>query len=260
MKYLISFLAVALLLVPGAALHGQQTRGNNAGRDDAQWKVPMLAVPCANAVDHLEAPETTHPVKGAKCLSDPLSCGPLDFAGKARYFAGRSFGPGAFVAPVFWSAPMLANPPAHYPKDWRQGAGSLGRLYGDALAFQTAAQTGKFLTGAVFHEDPRYSPSSNRNPFARAMHAIAFTAFDKSDSGRTTVALSNFAASASAGFVGKAYLPPGYNDASHAINRMGIAFGSLAIANLAQEFTPEFRWLGKRIHLPGFMVPNAPNR
>ena len=91
-------------------------------------------------------------------------------------------------------------------------------------------------------------------------HAIAFTAFDRSDSGRTTFALSNFVASASAGFVGNAYLPRGYNDASHGINRMGIEFGSLAVTNLAQEFTPEFRWLGKRMHLPGFMLPNAPNR
>jgi len=237
----------------GVALHGQQTRGDAAGPDDAQWKVPM-AVPWANAVDHVEAPEL------APRPLDPLSCARLDFAGKARYFAGHSFGIGAFVGPLFWSAPVLANPPAHYPKDWRQGVGALGRLYGDALVFQTAAQSGKFVTGVVFHEDPRYSASSSRDPFARAMHAIAFTAFDKSDSGRTTFAISSFVASASAGFVGNAYLPRGYNATSHGVNRMGIEFGSLAVTNLAQEFTPEFRWLGKRIHLPGFMLPNVPNR
>lgn len=259
MKYVVSFIAVVPLLMSGVALHGQETHGDAAGRDNAQWKVHMLAMPSANA-DLLEAPELTDRLNGTKCLSDAVSCSRLDFAGKARYFAGHSFGPGAFVGPLLWSAPILAKPPAHYPKDWRQGAGALGRLYGDALAFQTAAQTGKFLTGATFHEDPRYSASSSRNPFARAMHAIAFTAFDRSDSGRTTFALSNFVASASAGFVGNAYLPRGYNDTSHGIERMGIEFGSLAVTNLAQEFTPEFRWLGKRMHLPGFMLPNAANR
>jgi hypothetical protein len=258
-KYLVLFIAVVPLLMSGVALHGQEPRGDAAGRDDAQLRVPMLAVPRANAVDPVEAPELTHCLNGTKCLPDPLSCG-LDFAGKARYFAEHSFGVGAFVGPLLWSAPILAKPPAHYPKDWRQGAGALGRLYGDALVFQTAAQSGRFVTGVVFHEDPRYSASSSRNPFARAMHAIAFTASDRSDSGRTTFALSNFVASASAGFVGNAYLPRGYNDTSHGINRMGIEFGSLAVTNLAQEFTPEFRWLGKRMHLPGFMLPNAANR
>ena len=92
------------------------------------------------------------------------------------------------------------------------------------------------------------------------MHAVVFTAFDRSDSGHTTFALSNFVASASAGFVGNAYLPRGYNDTSHAVSRMGIEFGSLAITNLAQEFTPEFRWLGKKMHLPGFMLPSVPNQ
>jgi hypothetical protein len=133
-------------------------------------------------------------------------------------------------------------------------------LYGDALAFQTTAQTGKFLTGVVFHEDPRYSASSSRNPFERALHAVAFTAFDRSDSGRTTFAFSNFAASTSAGFVGNAYLPHEYNDTRHAVSRMGLEFGSLAVTNLAQEFNPEFRWLGKKMHLPGFIVPSTPNR
>ena len=258
-KYLVSFIAVVPLLMSGVALHGQETQVDAAGQDDAQCNVPMLAMPHANAVDHVAAPELNHRLNDTTCLPDLESCGRLDVAGKARYFADRSFGVGPFVGPLLWSAPILANPPAHYPKGWRQGAGALGRLYGDALVFQTAAQSGKFATGVIFHEDPRYSASSSRNPFARAIHAIAFTALDRSDSGRTTFALSNFVASASAGFVGNAYLPRGYNDTSHGINRMGIEFGSLAVTNLAQEFAPEFRWLGKRMHLPGFMLPNAPN-
>ena len=261
MKFLVSFIAVVSCLMSGVALHGQEPRGDDdAGREDAQSKVHMLAVPRASAVDLVDAPESAHHLNGTKCLSDALSCSGLDFAGKARYFADHSFGPGAFVGPLLWSAPILAKPPAHYPKDWRQGAGALGRLYGDALAFQTAAQTGRFLAGATFHEDPRYSVSSSRNPFERAMHAIAFTALDRSDSGHTTFAISNFVASASAGFVGSAYLPHGYSDTSHAVSRIGVEFGSLAVNNLAQEFTPEFRWLGKRMHLPGFMLPSTPNR
>jgi len=259
-KYLVSFIAVVPLMLSSVVLHGQETRGDAARRFDAQAKVHVLAVPRASAADVVQPSEWTHCLDGTKRLSDSLSYVRLDFAGKARYFAGHSFGLGAFLGPLLWSAPILAEPPAHYPKDWREGAGALGRLYGDALAFQTAAQSSKFVTGVVFHEDPRYSVSSSRNAFGRAMHAIAFTAFDRSDSGHKTLAVSNFVASASAGFVGTAYLPSGYNDTSHGIHRMGIEFGSLAVSNLAQEFTPEFRWLGKKMHLPAFMLPNAPTR
>ena len=260
MRSLVSFVAVVPLLASGVALHGQQARADAVGLGDAQLEAPMPAGPSARTVDLVEAPELSHGVNDSRCRSDVLSCDRLGFAGKARYFALHSFGPGAFVGPLVWSAPILAKPPVHYPKDWRQGAGALGRLYGDALAFQTTAQIGKFLTGAALHEDPRYSASSSRNPFERVLHAIAFTAFDRSDSGHTTFALSNLAASASAGFVGNAYLPHGYNDTSHAVSRMSLEFGSLAVGNLAQEFNPEFRRLGKKMHLPGSIVPSTPNR
>ena len=257
---MVSFVAVVPLLVSGVALHGQQARADAVGRDDAQLEAPTPAGPSARTVDLVKAPVFSRGVNDSRCPSDVLSCDRLGFAGKARYSAGHSFAPGAFIGLLVWSAPILAQPPAHYPKDWRQGAGALGRLYGDALAFQTTAQTGRFLAGVAFHEDPRYSASTSRNPFERALHAVASTAFDRSDSGRTTFAISSFAASASAGFVGNAYLPHGYNDPSHAISRMGLEFGSLAVTNLAQEFNPEFRWLGKRMHLPGFMLPGASNR
>lgn len=257
MKGWMSFVAVVPLLFLGVALlHGQQARGDAAGLDDAQWEAPAQAGSSTKAVDLVEAPESSHGVNDSRCPSD-FSCDRLGFARKARYFAVQSFGPGAFVGPLLWSAPILAKPPAHYPKDWRQGPGALGRLYGDAFAFQTAAQTGKFLAGAAFHEDPRYAASYSRNPFERALHAVAFTAFDRSDSGRTTFAVSSFVASVSAGFVGNAYLPHGYNDTSHAGSRMVIEFSSLAVTNLAQEFTPEFRRLGKRMHLPEFMLPSV---
>lgn len=248
MKRLLSFAAVVPFVFCGLALHAQKTGGDVAAQDAARWGVQMTAGPAATTVDGTEGTELAQGFNASN--------GPLDFAEKAHYFARHTFSAGAFAAPFLWSVPILAKPPAHYPKEWRQGAGALGRLYGDALAFQTAAQTGKFLAEASLHEDPRYSASSSRAAFARAIHAIAFTAFDRSDSGRRTFAVSNFVASAAAGFEGNAYLPNGYNDMSHAVNRMGIEFGSLVITNLAEEFTPEFRRFGKRMHLPAFMLPS----
>jgi hypothetical protein len=257
-KFSVWFVAAIAFLFSGSTLQGQEAHVGGIS-PDALLDALALQNPSEKPADLKDGADLFHhDTDVTSSFNAPRSNRP-DFAAKAEYFAYHSFGPGAIVGPLFWSALELARPPAHFPKDWRQGAGAFGRLYCGALAFQTAAQTGRFLTGAAFHEDPRYWRSSSLNPFARAMHAIAFTAFGKSDSGHTTLALSNFVASASAGFVGNAYLPRGYSDTTHAVNRMGIEFGSLAITNLAEEFTPEFRRLGNRLRLPGFMLPSNSN-
>jgi hypothetical protein len=184
--------------------------------------------------------------------NDKDSCGGhLDSRRKAECFARRSLSAGAFVAPLFTAVPEFVKPPARYPTQWRKGPAAFGRLYGDALALETVQQTSRFLTGLGLHEDLRYSPDGSRNPLRRALHAIAFAAFDRSDSGRTTLAASNFLGAAAAGFVGHAYLPRGYDDTSHAVTRMGIQFGFIAAENLADEFRPELLQMRKALRLPG---------
>jgi hypothetical protein len=66
------------------------------------------------------------------------------------------------------------------------------------------------------------------NPWARAFHALAFTFVDKSDSGRNRIALANFAGAGASGFVGTLYLPPGYNNLSHAEARTAVSFAGIA--------------------------------
>jgi hypothetical protein len=176
--------------------------------------------------------------------------GHLDNANKADCFAHRFFGTGTLIGPLFMAGPEFAKPPAGYPKDWRRGPAGFGRLYGDALAFETVQQTTRFVTGLALHEDLRYIPSDSRNPLRRTIHAMAFAAFDRSDSGKVMPAASNFLSSAAAGFVGNAYLPRGYEDTSHAVTRMGFQFGSIIVTNLVTEFKPELHYLGKMLHLP----------
>lgn len=204
--------------------------------------------------------DSGHYRQDAPCAPVETCNSRLNLSEKLRLFAAHSFGPGAFIGALFTAGPEMAKPPARYPKQWRQGAAAFGRLYGDALSFGTAAQAGRFLTGAAVHEDPRYFRSTSHNPLMRAMHAIVFTAFDRSDSGHTTLALSNFAGAASAGFVGNAYLPRGYNNTSHAVTRMGIAFGAFALTNLGIEFSPELRRIGRGLHLPTFVLSGQPQK
>ena len=187
-----------------------------------------------------------------EALKDKDPCGGhMDSARKVDCFAHRLLSIGTFAGPLFTAVPEFLKPPAGYPTQWRRGPAAFGRLYGDALAFGTVQQTGRFLTGLALHEDLRYFPASSRNPLRRALHAVTFAAFDRSDSGRTTLAASNFLGSAAGGFVGNAYLPRGYNYTSHAVTRMWIQFGFIVAENLVNEFRPELRQMRKALHLPG---------
>jgi hypothetical protein len=89
------------------------------------------------------------------------------------------------------------------------------------------------------------APTRSAEPSTRA-----FTVVDKTDSGRNTLALSNFAAAAAGGFVGMGILPNGYNDLTHAEQHMASEFLQIAIGNVAAEFEPQWGPWVEKIHLP----------
>jgi hypothetical protein len=190
------------------------------------------------------------PVKSSRSLS---------FGDKLTIYTHQTFGPPALIFPAFAAARDMANPKGHYPREWKDGAGAFGRLYGDSLAMVTSERTARFLTGVALHEDPRYVRSTSKNPLMRTTHALAFTFIDKTDSGRNTIAFSNFAGAAAGGFVGNAYLPHGYNDLTHAEQRMAIQFTSIAIQNIAAEFQPQWGPLVRKLRIqkiiPEWWVP-----
>ena len=164
--------------------------------------------------------------------------------GKFRYYVSEAYlNPSVFTAPAFRAGIRIANPPGkgamQYPPEWRQGAEAFGRNYGDAFAQRVTFQTGRFATGVITHEDPRYIPSSSHNILARSLHALTFTFVDRSDSGRPMPAFSNFVGATAAGFVGNAYLPSGFNNTTHAGQRATLQFGFTAAGNLFREFAPQ---------------------
>jgi hypothetical protein len=154
-------------------------------------------------------------------------------------YAILTYGPKAVLAPAFSAGIRMANPPDAYPREWRDGPGAFGRNYGDAFAQRVAKETGRFAVGTLLHEDYRYRPSTSKNPAARALHAVAFTFIDKSDSGNNRIAVANFVGAGAGGFVAELYLPPGYRNLSHAETRAAVAFGSFAGENLFREFEPD---------------------
>jgi len=192
-------------------------------------------------------------------LSPGLTRAPMTIRDKFLIYAHKSFGPPALILPAFGAGLGMINPPSKYPKEWKDGAGAFGRNYGYRLADRTSRDTAQFLTGALLREDPRYLRSTSSNPLARTVHALAFTIFDKTDSGRTTFAASNFAAAAAGGFVGMGILPHGYNDITHAEQHMASEFLQIGIGNVLTEFEPQWGPWAKKLRipklLPGWWVP-----
>jgi hypothetical protein len=174
----------------------------------------------------------------------------LTVGGKLRYFAGESFRPGVWAVAGVYTGIAMTHPPAGYPPEWRQGMAAFGRNYGDFMGSWAAVQGGKFVVAAATHEDPRYSRSSRTGLFPRSLHALKFVFIDHSDSGNNRLAISNFAGAFAGGFAGNAYLPDGYNDASHGYRRSALAFTGFLTSNLADEFHPEIVRIAHKLHIP----------
>ena len=215
--------------------------------------VSTPTVPAQQVSADLQAPV---PVAG-----DPLyapvatSGGPQSLHDRFMDYAIVTVGPRTLLIPSVYAAIRMADPPAAYPRDWRLGAGAFGRNYGNALAARSSLETGRFLTGALLHEDFRYRPSTSKNPLVRSLHALAFTFVDKSDSDHNRIALANFVGAGASGFVGNLYLPPGFNNLSHAETRVAVAFGGFAAQNLLREFTPDLLKATQRWHAPFPRIP-----
>jgi hypothetical protein len=163
---------------------------------------------------------------------------------KFRYYIGETYLVPSFVtAPAFRASIRMANPPGHfptaYPAAWRQGAAGFGRNYADAMVQRVSFQTARFATGALFREDPAYTPSTSHNVLLRSLHAFAYTFVDRSDSGHRMPAFSNFVGATAAGYIGNTYLPPGFANATHAGQRATLQFGFFAAGNLYREFAPQ---------------------
>lgn len=181
---------------------------------------------------------------------------PLTLRNKWTFYTHATFGPPSLVGAAFGAGIRMANPPNQYPREWKDGGEAFGRLFGDAYATQASKHTAEFATQVLLHEDPRYrfAPQGS-GPVRRIAHAVAFTFVDRTDSGRPTLAVSNFASAAAGGFVGMAYLPDGYNDVTHAGQRAALQFSMNAVSNIAREFSPEWYPLVQKLRIPKILPP-----
>jgi hypothetical protein len=186
-------------------------------------------------------------------LPPPISHEHLTTKEKFQIYAHRNYGPQNFMLPAVGAGFLMLHPPSHYPHDWKDGGGAFGRWYEEQIAAATANRTAELLTQVAWHEDPRYVPSGSDNAVMRILHAVAFTFVDETDSGRNTVAFSNFAGAAAGGFVGMALLPSGYNDTRHAEQRALRGLATVAVRNVVTEFRPQWAPVLRKIRVPSIL-------
>jgi hypothetical protein len=238
---LLWFSMAACLLQAACGQETQAPSGNDATTVQAQQAHPQSApAPPKDAREH----------DNSSTVGDPESSSPLNVKGKLRYFAVETFRPGIYPVAAFYDGITMANPPKAYPLEWRQGFPAFARNYGDFMGSWAAVQGGKFVAASVLHEDPRYFTSTNKNFFARVFNTVRYVVIDRSDSGHPRLAVANLAGAFAGGFVGNAYLPDPYANASHGFRRSAFALTGFATSNLADEFHPEIHKVAKKLHLP----------
>lgn len=250
------FLLVAIWLAPGLraqVFQAQATRSPahqivNQPVTDQQPRPESQ--PSADEQKRAVLPKTPDQ---SSTVGNPDAPVPLKVKGKLRYFAVESFRPGIYPVAAFYDGLTMANPPKAYPREWRQGLAGFARNYGDFMASWAAVQGGKFVVASIVHEDPRYYPSRSKNFFARSLNAVRYMVVDRGDNGHSRLALANLAGAFAGGFVGNAYLPDPYANASHGLSRSALALTGFVTSNLADEFHPEVRKVARKLHLP-FLV------
>jgi hypothetical protein len=204
---------------------------------------------CTNAQKSDVLPDTPgHTARASEEAAD-IGAAPLTFAGKARYFGARLVSPWNLITPAFSAAIGMAQADDRLPREWRQGAGAFGRLYGTGLASLESFNTARFISGAAIKEDPRYFRADGGTTGGRLAHALMFTVVDRSDSGRRMPAISNFIGAAAGGTVPNLFIPPPYNQKRYAVSRSAVILAYYAGTNVRREFTPELNRLLKTFHL-----------
>jgi hypothetical protein len=254
----ISFAFLSLSLGLSSAL-SQDVAAERIPKSDSS-EAPRQSAPAISAEPNAlpDSPKAAGATSGGRMFPPGMGRVPLEpqtFHDKFMAYAVNTVGPRALVGPAFPAAIRMANPPSHFPAEWRQGAEAFGRNYGDQLATIATLQTGRFIVGAALHEDFRYHPSTSTNFFLRTGHAIGYTFVDRSDDGHARPAVANFVGLAGGSYVGMSYLPTGFNDVTHANQTLVFQLSRIAGSNLGAEFAPDiFRFLAEH-HLPRPQIP-----
>ncbi len=134
-------------LAPCSAVHGdelQPTREDLTG--NSLSSAPITAGQAQGQAQDPATPFGQQPNQ-LPVLPPTLTRSPLTGEDKFRIYIHKAFGPPAVILPALGTSYQMANPPKRYPKEWKDGSGAFGRIYGYKVAEHTSRETAQFLTG-----------------------------------------------------------------------------------------------------------------
>lgn len=138
------------------------------------------------------------------------------------------------------------------PEEWGGGASAYGKRYASSIGTAASRQAFTYGLETVFHQDPRYFPSTERSTKARLGSVIKQVFVARNDRGKAVPAYAKLGGAFAAGQLANAWNPASNNSAGDGFIRAGFIIGADAAINFATEFIPAFR---KRVYKIDAMHP-----
>jgi hypothetical protein len=168
---------------------------------------------------------------------------PLTAAQKFKLVARSSFDPVEFPYYAFLAGMGQAD---NSEAGYGQGALGYAKRFGSSFADGTSEN---FFVGAVypslFREDPRYFQNGKGTFLHRAGYAMTRVVVTRTDSGHTTVNLSEFAGAGTAAGLSNLYHPAGDRGVSNTMNTWATQMGWDVVSDVVKEFWPDIR---RKVH------------
>jgi hypothetical protein len=162
----------------------------------------------------------------------------LDWQGKLKYHAERSYGPSAILGLAAYAAVLQE---VNSPEEWKQGGSAYGKRFASMAAWSGIHSALAFGLDTALHQDPRYYRSGATGFWRRAGHALRGTILTRTDSGRETLSTWRLGSDYGSAFLSNVWYPDRLDNA-----RLGFLQGSLTLGfdlagNLGAEFWPDIK-------------------
>jgi hypothetical protein len=169
----------------------------------------------------------------------PSAYAPLSPHCKLQLFLRRAYSPYTFATAAFEAG--IAQMSAQWP-EYGGGMQGWGKRYGATLADTESRRfIQTYLFSTIFHQDPRYFPSTSTSLIGRAWYAATRVVVTRGDNGRDQFNISEMLGALSTSALQNAYYPQHYRTVDGTISRFTGALSSDATSAILREFTPDLK-------------------
>jgi hypothetical protein len=177
-------------------------------------------------------------VLGLPKLGSTQTAAPLTTREKFNYRMVQMFGLKGLAGASVGAAIGQARDAPH---EWGQGAVGFADRYVSSVGGTLTRNSMEFAIESVFHEDPRYFPSTEKGFKARLKNVLLQTVVTRTDSGRARFAYARVGSAFANSQLVNAWQPPSTGGVGDGVIRGLISLGADAGYNFLQEFVSFLR-------------------